>query len=147
MARDTFDIRHAKGTTCWEQDPIHAAYLGNADLAKTDVTINFSDQSRDLQERFPVFWGPFHDYTPDEDNGGNGMHALQLMLLQPVGEKLLLIPAWPAGWDATFKLHAPENTTVEARVQGGKITNLTVTPASRRANVVLVQPDGTLAPF
>lgn len=147
VARDTFNVRKARGTTCWLQDPIHAAYLGLADLAKRDVTINFSDKSRDQQERFPVFWGPFHDYTPDEDNGGNGQLCLHLMLLQPVGQKLLLLPAWPDGWDASFKLHAPQNTVVEGEVHGGKLISLTVTPATRRKDVFLVQTDGTLVPY
>jgi hypothetical protein len=36
-----------------------------------------------------------------------------------------------------FKLHAPGNTVVEATLQQGKLTQLVVTPASRRAQVVL----------
>jgi hypothetical protein len=29
------------------------------------------------------------------------------MLMQTVGRKILLLPAWPKNWNADFKLHAP----------------------------------------
>jgi len=147
LARDTFAVRIHRGATCWLQDPIHAAYIGDIETARKDVTDNMANTSRDPQERFPVFWGPFHDFTPDEDNGGNGMNALQLMLLQADDGKLLLQPAWPKEWDARFKLHGPHNTTIEGSVHAGKIVSLAVTPRSRRKDAWLVQPDGTLTPL
>ena len=58
------------------------------------------------------------------------------MLLQPDGDKILLLPAWPKGWDVDFKLHAPRNTVVECVYRGGKIQRLVVTPESRRADIV-----------
>ena len=73
---------------------------------------------------------------PDEDNGGNGENGLQQMLLQTDGRKLLLLPAWPAGWDADFKLHAPYLTVIEGKVRNGRLTELVVTPAGRRVDVV-----------
>ena len=85
--------------------------------------------------KFPAFWEKGHDYAPDADNGGNGQHALQLMLLQSEGKKITLLPAWPKEWEADFKLHAPYNTTVEGHVKGGKILNLKVTPKSRETDV------------
>ena len=68
------------------------------------------------------------------------METLQLMLLQPVGDKLLLLPAWPKAWDVDFKLHAPRRTTVECIYRHGRIERLAVAPESRRADVVL--PEG-----
>ncbi len=47
-----------------------------------------------------------------------------------------LLPAWPKDWDAEFKLHAPYNTTVEGRVVRGKLTDLKVFPASRKADII-----------
>jgi alpha-L-fucosidase 2 len=41
------------------------------------------------------------------DNGGSGMIALQLMLMQCDGKRIQLLPAWPDDWTADFKLHAP----------------------------------------
>jgi alpha-L-fucosidase 2 len=86
--------------------------------------------------KFPAFWAAGHDYMPDEDNGGNGEKGLQQMLLQTDGRKLLLLPAWPKDWDADFKLHAPYHTTIEGKVRNGQLTELVVTPASRRADVI-----------
>ncbi len=65
------------------------------------------------------------------------MRACQAMLMQTDGEKIFLLPAWPADWDCEFKLHAPHKTTVEGRVRGGKVVDLKVTPESRRKDVVL----------
>jgi hypothetical protein len=48
-----------------------------------------------------------------------------------------LVPAWPKDWNASFKLHAPKNTTVEGRVENGKVTDLKVTPESRSKDVVV----------
>jgi alpha-L-fucosidase 2 len=79
---------------------------------------------------------PLNDYMPDEDNGGNGENGLQQMLMQADGKKILLLPAWPAGWNVDFKLNAPYKTTVEGKVINGRLINLKVTPISRMADVV-----------
>jgi hypothetical protein len=52
------------------------------------------------------------------------------------GDAIRILPAWPAEWDVSFRLHAPKNTTVEVDYRGGKIEKLKVTPSSRRADVV-----------
>jgi hypothetical protein len=65
------------------------------------------------------------------------MNVTHYMLLQSVGEKILLLPAWPKDWDVSFKLHASRQTTVEATVHGGKVTGLKVVPASRQKDVEL----------
>jgi alpha-L-fucosidase 2 len=138
IALDTFDGRAIKRTKCWHQDPVWAAYLGLADDARRDVTRNLTN--RDPRLRFPAFWEKGHDYAPDQDNGGNGELALQRMLLQSDGRRLLLLPAWPVGWNADFKLHAPLDTTVEGRVENGNVTRLEVTPSSRRKDVEVMSP-------
>ena len=48
-----------------------------------------------------------------------------------------LVPAWPQDWDVSFKLHAPYQTIVEGRVENGKLTDLKVTPETRRKDVVI----------
>lgn len=134
LAVNTFDARKFRSKGCWVQDPIQAAMLGMADIARTYVAYNLTRKNPDL--KFPAFWVQGHDYTPDEDNGGNGENGLQEMLMQVDGRKILLLPAWPGDWDADFKLNAPYNTTVEGRVVHGKLTGLVVTPASRKADVI-----------
>lgn len=141
VARNSFDIRLHKRTGCWHQDPVHAAFLGFTDLAKKDVISNLTN--KDPRLRFPAFWARGHDYMPDQDNGGNGELALQKMLLQCDGKDILLLPAWPKEWSADFKLLAPLQTTIEGRVEKGKIVLLKVTPEIRRANVKVVGEDGT----
>jgi|GEM_PF-2627680 len=36
------------------------------------------------------------------------MIGLQEMLLQTIGDQIVLFPAWPKDWAVDFKLHAPD---------------------------------------
>jgi len=135
LAINTFNARAFTDKGCWVQDPVQAAMLGLADVARTYVTFNFARKEPTL--KFPAFWATGHDYAPDEDNGGNGENGLQEMLMQIDGKKILLLPAWPKEWGNTeFKLNAPYNTTVQGRVVNGQLTDLVVTPSSRKADVI-----------
>jgi len=135
LAQTTFLHRRFKDKGCWEQDPIQAAMLGYADVAREFTSFNLTRKEPGL--KFPAFWATGHDYAPDEDNGGNGENGLQQMLMQTDGRKILLLPAWPAGWNADFSLNAPYRTTLQGKVMNGRLTELIVTPASRRADVVI----------
>jgi hypothetical protein len=75
--------------------------------------------------------------VPTEDTGGAAMSALQYMLMQCVGNQILLFQAWPTGWNVDCKLNAPNNTSVRVVVQGGTITKSAVIPSSRVGNVVI----------
>jgi len=122
----------------WMPVIVNMAGLGNTEEAKTRVVDKLSDQKAQL--RFPAFFGPGHDWIPDHNWGGSAMTGLQEMLLaaDPYGDgKIHLFPAWPKEWDVTFKLHAPQQTTVEATLKAGKVTNLVVTPKERAADVVI----------
>ena len=68
--------------------------------------------------------------------------ALHEMLLgkldDPPKHTITVFPGWPAElWDVDFKLKGPLNTTVEASCVNGRLAKLVVTPASRRADVVV----------
>jgi alpha-L-fucosidase 2 len=60
--------------------------------------------------------------------------------MQCNGQRIQLLPAWPEDWTADFKLHAPDQTTVEGHVENGRITRLKVVPASRTKDVVVAPP-------
>jgi hypothetical protein len=128
---DTLAIKFRSGIG-WKQDNIFAARLGLTDDAAKLTLFKLKDSGR----RFPAFWGPGFDWTPDHNWGGSGMIGLQEMLLQTDGKKIYLLPSWPKKWDVHFKLHAPYETTVEATVKNGKLINLQVWPESRKADVV-----------
>jgi len=64
------------------------------------------------------------------------MIGLQEMLMQTIGDQIVLFPAWPKEWDVDFKLHAPGNTLVECCFKEGKIIQLKVVPESRLKDVV-----------
>jgi hypothetical protein len=85
-------------------------------------------------------WGPNYDWLPDQDHGSNIMLTLQNMILQSVGNKIYVLPAWPAKWNVSFKLHAPQRTVVEGVYNDGKLVKLEVTPKSRRKDVQVTLP-------
>jgi hypothetical protein len=130
-------LRHRwdRGHSGWRQDDIFMAYLGLAEDARRNLVARA--RHHDPQERFPAFWGPNYDWTPDQCHGGVLMKAFQSMLLQTDGRRIYLLPAWPADWDADFKLHAPYRTVVEGKVRNGRLTELRVTPPERRADIVV----------
>ncbi len=130
--------RWDRGHFGWRQDDIFLAYLGRAEEARRALVSRA--RRHDRQERFPAFWGPNYDWTPDQDHGGVLMKTLQAMLLQTDGNQIFLLPAWPRDWDVDFKLHAPAQTVVEGVVRAGKLETLRVTPESRRADVILAGP-------
>jgi hypothetical protein len=116
------------------------AYLGLTDQAKQALIGRVNQKSDQNLSRFPAFWGPNYDWTPDQDHSGMLMKVFQSLLLQtdPYSRKIYLTPAWPKGWNADFKLHAPYNTIVEGSVSNGKITMLKVTPSSRKKDVIVL---------
>ena len=135
LAQDTFAARVHPQNTCWGQDGTQASILGLTGVAQKAAIAEFTDYGN---QRFRWFWSAGNDWIPDLDNGGSGMITLQNMLMQCDGRRIQLLPAWPRGWTADFKLHAPDNTTVEGHVENGAISNLKVTPASRAKDVIVV---------
>ena len=98
-------------------------------------------RNKNADSRFPAFWGPNYDWTPDQCHGGVLLKTLQAMLMQTDGRKIYLFPAWPSDWDVDFKMHAPYKTVVEGSMKAGKLVELKVSPESRRKDVdVLVAP-------
>lgn len=143
-ARATFKARQEKATAGWSYDSQCAALLGLTDEAARQLLIKAGNSHP--KHRFPAMWGPNYDWVPDQDHGASLMLTLQLMLLQPVDEKILLFPAWPKAWNVDFKLHAPGGTTVEAKLENGVVRNLKVTPNSREKDVVLCLDKQPTAP-
>lgn len=138
VALATYRSRPNRKGYCWWQNDMFAACLGLAEDARKLVSNRLSSSNR--QFRFPAMWGPGNDEIPDMDHGGVGAMALQLMLMQAVGDKILLFPAWPKAWDAEFKLHMPQKTVVEGIYRAGKLEYLKVTPESRTKDVIKLEP-------
>lgn len=137
IGRDTFNARKHKKSGGWQQDAIQAAHLGLANIARQYVVENFSSKS---EQRFPAFWGPNFDWLPDQTHGNAASMALQSMLVQADGNRILVGPAWPKDWDAEFKLYAPNNTVVEGVFKDGKLERLKVSPDKRASDVVRIDP-------
>lgn len=134
LARRTFDKRAIKGTGGWQQNAIKAAYLGLTEEAAKLMSQNFNTSNK--QFRFPAMWGPNYDWIPDQDHGSVALIALQRMLVQYDGDEIYLFPAWPKDWDVEFKLWAPKNTTIEAKLKNGEIIRLKITPEEREKDII-----------
>ena len=133
--RYDIDVLKFRSHIGWKQDNIFAARLGLTEEAAKLTTLKLKDSGR----RFPAFWGPGFDWTPDHNWGGSGMIGLQEMLMQVDGKKIYLFPAWPKDWDVHFKLYAPYQTTVEGTLKDGKLIDLKVLPEARKADVKVME--------
>jgi alpha-L-fucosidase 2 len=133
VAQQSYLVRQHKDYWGWQQDGIQAAYLGLRDEASRIVLDNFNTKHEG--SRFPAFWGPNYDWVPDQDHGSVNIRALQNMLIQTDGKKIMLFPAWPANWDVDFRLHAPHNTIVEGKLENGEVVKLKVNPQSREEDI------------
>ncbi len=127
--------RQDRGPFGWRQEDISMAYLGQTAAAR-DYIVRRA-RKKCASQRFPAFWGPNYDWTPDQCHGGILMTAVQSLLLQTDGRKIYLLPAWPRDWDCTFKLHAPLQTVITGSVKNGKLSEWNITPAERKADVVI----------
>ena len=126
------DVIKFRSHVGWKQDAIWAARLGLIEEAKELVTKKLENAGT----RFPVFWGPGYDWTPDHNWGGSGMIALQEMLMQTDGEKIILLPCWDKSWNVHFKLNAPYNTIVECKIENGKVNVVNVSPEYRKKDIL-----------
>lgn len=139
IARNTYwydtDVLKFRSHVGWKQDNIFAACLGLTDEAKRLNKLKLANGPH----RFPAFWGPGFDWTPDHNWGGSGMIGLQEMLMQTTDDgRILLFSAWPREWNVHFKLHAPKNTTVEAELKDGKARVISIIPENRKKDIVIM---------
>lgn len=129
LGRETFNRRRFRNAHCWRSDDVQAACLGMGKVAWDLLWQRLGWGGTNSQCRFPAYWGPTNDWVPDQDHGGAGMTALQNMLVQPGPDgSVLVFPAWQAGYDVEFKLHAPGGRTVFGKTKDGKIVEVRVTP-------------------
>ncbi|HTE25699.1 DUF5703 domain-containing protein [Flavitalea sp.] len=129
VALNTFEKRTHKDNGGWIQNSIQAAYLGLADSSKKMIVESFSTWDKNF--RFPAFWGPNYDWTPDQDHGCVAMNALQRMIIQYEDNEVRLLPAWPKEWDLSFKVSGPNKTIFSGTIEEGRITTLKVSGRKR----------------
>lgn len=127
---------HRLETDAWQQANIHAARLGDVDLA---VELNAKKMDNG-PFRFPAFWPETVDWAPDHNWGGSGMIGIQEMLMQThptTGnpDSIQLLPAWPTAWNVHFKLHAPGETVVECDAPSGGTKAISVSPREREGDL------------
>lgn len=115
---DTYHNRVIRNTIGWTQDGQQAARLGLTEEARTNILEKI--RNKHPNHRFPAYWGPNFDWTPDQDNGGNLLMTLQDMILQSYDNLVYVLPAFPRDWDVSFKLYTFENNPVSGTFREGK---------------------------
>ena len=140
VARDTYwapeDAPGQKDHISWHQDAIFAARLGLVEEARRLMRLKLGDG----ELRFPAFWGPGHDWTPDHNWGGSGMVAVQEMLLQEWDDELHILPCWPDDLDVDFKLNAKGGTEVLVSYRAGRVVEFSVSSDNPTIRVVHHKP-------
>ena len=138
IARNTWyygnDVPQQKGIISWQQNAIFCAKLGLKKEA-AELTIQ---KMKDSGRRFPTWWGPGYDWTPDHNWGGSGMIGLQEMIMQCDGNNIYIGAGLPDDWNVKFKLCAPQNTIVEGHIAKGKVIDLIVTPEYGKKDVIFM---------
>lgn len=130
LAMRTYRSRTNKENSGWQQNSIQAAYLGLSEEAASMIFDSFSHW--DSNFRFPAFWGPNYDWTPDQDHGSVAMNALQRMIIQYDNGSVHLLPSWPEKWNVIFRVNAPDNMKIEGEFRNGKVINLKTNNSSQK---------------
>ena len=68
LGRAALEHCRDKGHFGWRQDDIFMAYLGLTKAAGANIAARANEH--DAACRFPAFWGPNYNWTPDQDHGG-----------------------------------------------------------------------------
>lgn len=137
--RNSFHTEEMRTHISWHYTGIEYARLGMLSEALEFLGRKMSDGPH----RFPTFWGPGHDWTPDHNWGGTGEIQLQEMLMQTREDVIYLFPCWPSWCDVRFKLYAPQNTIISCGLKEGKIEYMEVVPEERKKDIIIIGPAKT----
>ena len=153
LARNTFDERRSNDMGGWNQQPVHAAMVGDLADAKNFTTRYFREKEMwgpntpisQTAFRFPVFYGPSHDYIPNVPQMGNAMIALQTMLVRYEGRRIILFPTWPDEWDVKFRVHLPYQTVLQGELEDGEVVSMKATPSDRLEDIDYIHFEPTVS--
>lgn len=140
VGRNTYDgVHFGHGNSAWRYDAQDCAVLGRAADAWRLVEQRLTGQGTTQGSRFPGYLArDAGDGAPQVESNGIAAAALQKMLVQTDGQRIILFPSWPKGWDAQFRFHLRGPVTVEAELANGTLKSLGVDPPARRADVIIL---------
>ena len=129
-ARLAMEKRLQKHDYGWSQDDLFFAYLGDRENLRKNLA--HRAQTHDPAMRFPAFWGPNYDWTPDQTHGGVLCAAAQSAVVQTTGRKIFVNPCCPKEWNAEFKVFAPDKSIVQGQIVDGMVIWCKTTPYERQ---------------
>ena len=160
-ANATYDILYPEGFN--KDDPIHtliqnsvaAAHLGRANDLMYMIPNQIKSLSPDgtvgekvLPNRLALHEGPGAIDIERIGNASAGLHKALIQSVPPAPGKepvIYLFPAWPAEWDASFKLGARGAFLVSASIEKGEIKNVEIeSQVGGECRIINPWPDQTL---
>lgn len=149
VGMNTFNnVRFGHGNSAWRYDGQDAALLGMASYAWSFAASRVLSQGHCEGSNFPGYLASDPgDGAPQVESNGIVAVTLQKMLVQTDAGRILLFPAWLGNVDVDAKLHIPSHAAtnrpaavLRVVTKAGKVTHLDVSPLSRAADVVVLQP-------
>ena len=136
-------------STIWKNKSKHEHNVGLGPFAWDFAVARVMSQGRTENSLFPGYLASdASDGAPQVESNGIVAETLQRMLIQTDGRRILLLPAFVKGVDVDYLLTVPGNVsagyspaTVRLVWTGGSVEVLTVTPASRQADVVMLMSE------
>ena len=106
-----------------------------------DVVVSSPDVTNPVAVRYAYSCAPTeHNLYNKEGLPAAAFRTDEWGLMEPQGKKIVLFKSWPPEWDGDYRMQAPDDTTVELSIRSNKLAKLLVTPASRRADLVITPP-------
>lgn len=116
---NTFNARTERASYGWQQNAIHAAFLGLSKEAYKEICKKASNKNKNCI--FPAFFGPNYDYLPDQCNGSGLNMAVAASLVQYNEDEVFILPAWNKKLNVKFRLPVGDNFINAEYTRGGKI--------------------------
>jgi hypothetical protein len=107
----------------WNYGILNAAFLGLSNVTERMI-LERTTMPPPPGYRFSGFAPHIQDFEPSADHYAVYNSALNWMLMQPADDakdSIVLFPAWPCHWDASFKMYGPRNTIVEVDYVSGEL--------------------------
>eukprot|EP01051_Picozoa_sp_SAG22_P001274 SAG22_NODE_48_length_24654_cov_4.406394_22_plen_477_part_00 len=132
----TYKVRGVFGGP-WDQGLLNSVLTQQPIADQAAMLVERAQLGFAPKKRFPFAVGDCAGSGANSELGAINSHALQLMISQDGADgSIVMFPGgWLASWQLTFKLHTQNDTTIEGRCAGSKLTEFVVTPPSRMHDV------------
>ncbi len=113
----------------------------DAVIEGTDVVVSSTAVTHPVAVRYAYSCSPTeHNLYNKEGLPAAAFRTDEWGLMQPEGKKIVLFKSWPPEWDGDYRMQAPDDTSIELSIRSNKLVRLSVSPVTRRTDVVITPP-------